>query len=76
MGVRRAVVAREVLQPRGEQAAGERQRSEQESAAAQAAETRRRRATQDVQELTNFFERTTSSYQVGVEGEVTFDDDF
>ncbi len=31
---------------------------------------------QDVQELTNFFERTTSSYQVGVEGEVTFDDDF
>ncbi|MBR0683257.1 tape measure protein [Roseomonas eburnea] len=37
---------------RGEQAAGERQRSEQESAAAAAAEARRRRATQDVQELT------------------------
>ncbi len=31
---------------------------------------------QDVQELTNFFERTVSSYQVGVEGEVGFDDDF
>lgn len=37
---------------RGEQAAGERQRSEQETAAAAAAEARRRRATQDVQELT------------------------
>ncbi|PWS36235.1 tape measure domain-containing protein [Falsiroseomonas bella] len=37
---------------RGEQAAGERQRSEQESAATAAAEARRRRATQDVQELT------------------------
>jgi tape measure domain-containing protein len=37
---------------RGEQAAGERQRSEQESAAAAAAEARRRRATQDVQDLT------------------------
>jgi ribonucleoside-diphosphate reductase beta chain len=28
---------------------------------------------QDVQELTNFFERRVSSYQVGVQGEVTFD---
>ncbi|MBR0675013.1 tape measure protein [Roseomonas alkaliterrae] len=37
---------------RGEQAAGERQRTEQETAAAQAAEARRRRATQDVQDLT------------------------
>jgi tape measure domain-containing protein len=37
---------------RGEQAAGERQRSEQESAATAAAEARRRRATQDVQDLT------------------------
>ena len=37
---------------RGEQAAGERQRSEQESAATAAAEARRRRATQDVRELT------------------------
>lgn len=31
---------------------------------------------QDVQELTNFFERTVSSYQVGVEGEVSFDEVF
>ncbi len=31
---------------------------------------------QDVQELSNFFERRVSSYQVGVTGEVTFDDDF
>lgn len=31
---------------------------------------------QDVQELTNFFERTVSAYQTGVEGEVGFDDDF
>ncbi len=31
---------------------------------------------QDVQELTNFFERTVSAYPVGVEGEVGFDDDF
>lgn len=37
---------------RGEQAAGERQRTEQETAATAAAEARRRRATQDVQELT------------------------
>jgi ribonucleoside-diphosphate reductase beta chain len=29
-----------------------------------------------VQELTNFFERTVASYQVGVEGTVGFDDDF
>ena len=28
---------------------------------------------QDVQELTNFFERRVSAYQVGVEGEVAFD---
>lgn len=28
---------------------------------------------QDVQELTNFFERRVSSYQVGVQGEVAFD---
>ena len=31
---------------------------------------------QDVQELTNFFERRVSAYQVGVTGEVTFDDAF
>ena len=31
---------------------------------------------QDVQELSNFFERTVSAYQVGVEGEVSFDEDF
>ena len=31
---------------------------------------------QDVQELTNFFERTVSSYQVGVSGDVAFDEDF
>jgi ribonucleoside-diphosphate reductase beta chain len=31
---------------------------------------------QDVQELTNFFERRASSYQVGVSGEVTFDMNF
>lgn len=31
---------------------------------------------QDVQELTNFFERRVSSYQVGVEGEVAFDQTF
>lgn len=31
---------------------------------------------QDVQELTNFFERTVSAYQVGVDGEVCFDEDF
>jgi ribonucleoside-diphosphate reductase beta chain len=30
-------------------------------------------ALQDVQEVTNFFERRVSAYQVGVEGEVTFD---
>ena len=28
---------------------------------------------QDVQELTNFFERRVSAYQVGVQGEVAFD---
>ncbi|MFT3852488.1 MAG: ribonucleotide-diphosphate reductase subunit beta [Ilumatobacteraceae bacterium] len=31
---------------------------------------------QDVQELSNFFERTVSAYQVGVAGEVAFDVDF
>ncbi|MCP3938455.1 MAG: ribonucleotide-diphosphate reductase subunit beta [Actinomycetia bacterium] len=31
---------------------------------------------QDVQELANFFERTVSAYQVGVSGEVAFDEDF
>ncbi len=31
---------------------------------------------QDVQELSNFFERTVSAYQVGVQGEVAFDEDF
>jgi ribonucleoside-diphosphate reductase beta chain len=33
-------------------------------------------ALQDVQELSNFFERKVSAYQVGVTGSVTFDDDF
>jgi ribonucleoside-diphosphate reductase beta chain len=31
---------------------------------------------QDVQELTNFFERRVSAYQIAVEGEVAFHDDF
>ena len=31
---------------------------------------------QDVQELTNFFERTVVAYQMGVEGEVAFDEEF
>ena len=31
---------------------------------------------QDVQELSNFFERRVSAYQVGVSGAVSFDDDF
>ncbi|HEC08712.1 MAG TPA: ribonucleoside-diphosphate reductase [Acidimicrobiales bacterium] len=31
---------------------------------------------QDVQELSNFFERTVSAYQMGVTGEVAFDEDF
>ncbi|MCX6117181.1 MAG: ribonucleotide-diphosphate reductase subunit beta, partial [Proteobacteria bacterium] len=31
---------------------------------------------QDVQELTNFFERRVSSYQVGITGEVAFDMNF
>jgi ribonucleoside-diphosphate reductase beta chain len=31
---------------------------------------------QDVQELTNFFERKVSSYQVAVQGEVAFDHAF
>ena len=33
-------------------------------------------ALQDVQEVTNFFERRVSAYQVGVEGQVTFDATF
>jgi ribonucleoside-diphosphate reductase beta chain len=31
---------------------------------------------QDVQELSNFFERRVSAYQIGVTGQVGFDDDF
>jgi ribonucleoside-diphosphate reductase beta chain len=31
---------------------------------------------QDVQELSNFFERRVSAYQVGVSGDVGFDDEF
>jgi ribonucleoside-diphosphate reductase beta chain len=31
---------------------------------------------QDVQELTNFFERRVSAYQVGVTGEVAFSEEF
>jgi ribonucleoside-diphosphate reductase beta chain len=31
---------------------------------------------QDVQELSNFFERRVSAYQVSVSGDVGFDDDF
>ncbi len=31
---------------------------------------------QDVSELANFFERTVSAYQVGVQGSVSFDEDF
>ena len=31
---------------------------------------------QDVQELTNFFERTVVAYQMGVDGEVAFDEEF
>jgi ribonucleoside-diphosphate reductase beta chain len=31
---------------------------------------------QDVQELTNFFERKVSAYQTSVEGEVSFDEEF
>jgi ribonucleoside-diphosphate reductase beta chain len=31
---------------------------------------------QDVQELTNFFERTVAAYQIGIEGDVAFDEDF
>lgn len=31
---------------------------------------------QDVQELSNFFERRVSAYQVGVSGSVGFDEDF
>jgi ribonucleoside-diphosphate reductase beta chain len=31
---------------------------------------------QDVQELSNFFERRVSAYQVAVAGTVAFDDDF
>ena len=31
---------------------------------------------QDVQELTNFFERTVAAYQMGIEGDVAFDEEF
>jgi ribonucleoside-diphosphate reductase beta chain len=31
---------------------------------------------QHVQELSDFFERRVSAYQVGVTGEVSFEDDF
>ncbi len=31
---------------------------------------------QDVQELTNFFERRVSAYQMGIEGDVSFNEDF
>jgi ribonucleoside-diphosphate reductase beta chain len=31
---------------------------------------------QDVQELTNFFERRVSAYQVAVQGEICFDASF
>lgn len=31
---------------------------------------------QDVQELTNFFERKVSAYQVGISGDVSFEEDF
>lgn len=31
---------------------------------------------QDIQELTNFFERRPSAYQVGIQGDVGFDEDF
>lgn len=31
---------------------------------------------QDVQELTNFFERKVAAYQMGIEGSVSFNDDF
>jgi ribonucleoside-diphosphate reductase beta chain len=31
---------------------------------------------QDVQELSNFFERRVSAYQIGVGGSVAFDEDF
>ncbi len=31
---------------------------------------------QDVQEHSNFFERTVSAYQVGIRGEISFDEDF
>ena len=31
---------------------------------------------QDVQELTNFFERRVSAYQVGISGQVSFEEDF
>ncbi len=31
---------------------------------------------QDVQELTNFFERKVAAYQIGIEGDVAFDEEF
>lgn len=33
-------------------------------------------ALQDIQELTNFFERRASAYRVGVDGDVRFDEAF
>jgi ribonucleoside-diphosphate reductase beta chain len=33
-------------------------------------------ALQDTQELTNFFERRVAAYQVGVTGNVSFDESF
>jgi ribonucleoside-diphosphate reductase beta chain len=38
--------------------------------------SRPRRQSRRVQELTNFFERKVSSYQVAVQGEVAFDHAF
>jgi ribonucleoside-diphosphate reductase beta chain len=31
---------------------------------------------QDVQEMANFFERRVSAYQIGVTGEVSFEEEF
>jgi ribonucleoside-diphosphate reductase beta chain len=31
---------------------------------------------QDVQELTNFFERRVAAYQLGIEGDVSFNEEF
>jgi ribonucleoside-diphosphate reductase beta chain len=37
---------------------------------------RRLEALQDIQKWTDFFERRVSAYQVGVTGDVGFDDEF